>query len=326
MIRFRPCPLATSLLGRGPHARGDPPDRGRVPRRIPGPGRDLSRDGDLRVPPDAELYVVFDEPTTKTGSFSVADLDSGGMGVLLNLDPPRWSALGDTVYLRPSAPMSLGHRHGDAGQHHLHPDSSANDLPIVFFTVHPTAPGAVVITDIVLEEPLPGAAFAAGDTVRARAVVMGAGTGPFRVVFYMDGTAVAMEEGFMENGRPVTIEPRGPITSRRLGERRLHVAVESPQILASRPVTFLSLPPPVGLEPKRRKRWRPTRRRPIPGGPHAAPGTPRLHARGHVSRHWKVEVPERGVRGAGLDRHPRELPVLGEGDSRGERRLAGSRR
>jgi hypothetical protein len=211
------------------------------------------RDGELRVPPGAELYVVFDEPTTKTGSFSVADLDSGGMGVLLNLDPPRWSALGDTVFLKPSAPMSLGHRHGMRVNTIFTPDSSASDLPVVFFTVHPTAPGAVTITSIVLEEPLPGAAFAAGDTVRARAVVIGAGTGPFRVVFYLDGTAVAMEEGYMENGRPVTIEPRGPIASRRLGERRLHVVVESPQMLASRPVTFLSLPPPAGLEPKRRK-------------------------------------------------------------------------
>ena len=149
--------------------------------------------------------------------------------------------------------MSLGHRHGVRVNTIFTPDSSANNLPIVFFTVHPTAPGAVVITDIVLEEAasrrrLRGRGYGA----RAR-VVMGAGTGPFRVVFYMDGTAVAMEEGFMENGRPVTIEPRGPIASRRLGERRLHVAVESPQILASRPVTFLSLPPPVGLEPKRRE-------------------------------------------------------------------------
>jgi len=70
------------------------------------------RDGDPRVPSDAELYIVFDEPTVKTGSFSVADLDSGGQGVLLLLNTPRWSALGDTVFLKPSVPMTPMHHHG----------------------------------------------------------------------------------------------------------------------------------------------------------------------------------------------------------------------
>jgi hypothetical protein len=63
--------------------------------------------------------------------------------------------------------------------------------------------------------------------VLTRAVVTGIGTGPFRVVFYLDGNPIAMEEGFMENGRPVTIEAQGPIPSRRLGERRFQAVVES---------------------------------------------------------------------------------------------------
>ncbi|HET9251145.1 MAG TPA: hypothetical protein VFP58_03435 [Candidatus Eisenbacteria bacterium] len=222
------------------------------------------RDGDPRVPSDAELYFVFDEPTIQQGSFSVADLDSGG-GVLLNLNAPRWSALGDTVFLKPSFPMTPGHRHGMIVNLIRTADSSATDLPIVLFTVNPPAPGSIVITNVVLEEPLPGAAFAAGDSVHVRAVVTGIGTGPFRAVFYLDGTAVAMEEGFMDNGRPVTITPQGPIPSRRIGERRLHVAIESPQQIASRPITFLCLPPPAGLDPRRGER---------PDTTATAPGTP----------------------------------------------------
>jgi hypothetical protein len=233
--------VATLLVAAGPAHAGYPEQIASYP-----------RNGDPRVPPDAELYFVFDEPTSKTGSFSVADLDSGGQGgVLLLLNAPRWSALGDTVFLRPAVPMTPNHQHGMRVNTILTPDSSASDLPVILFTVNPSAPGSIAITNIVLEEPLPGAAYAAGDTVRARAVVTGFGTGPFRVVFYMDGTAIAMEEGFMENGRPVTIETRGPLPTRRLGERRLHVVVESPQTLASRPLTFLCLPPPSGLEPRR---------------------------------------------------------------------------
>ena len=205
------------------------------------------RNGDPRVPSEAELYFVFDEPTIKQGSFSVADLDSFG-GVLLNLNTPRWSALGDTVFLKPSFPMTPGHRHGMIVNLVRTADSSAVDLPIILFTVNPAAPATVTITNVFLEAPLPGAAYAAGDSVWVRAVVTGIGTGPFRAVFYLDGTAIAMEDGFMDNGRPVTIAPQGPIPSRRIGERRLHVAIESPQQIASRPITFLSLPPPAGLE------------------------------------------------------------------------------
>jgi hypothetical protein len=209
------------------------------------------RNGDPRVPSNAELYFVFDEPTTKTGSFSVADLDSVG-GVLLLLNAPRWSALGDTVFLKPTVPMTPTHRHGMRVNTIFTADSSASDLPIIEFTVNPAAAGGIQITNVVLETPLPGAAYAAGDTVRTRAVVTGVGTGPFRVVFYLDEIAIALEEGFMENGRPVTIEAQGPIPSRRIGERRFQAVVESPQTVASRPITFLALPPPAGLEPKRR--------------------------------------------------------------------------
>ena len=210
------------------------------------------RNGDPRVPPDAELYFVFDEPTIKQGAFSVADLDSGGgPGELLNLNTPRWSALGDTVFLKPTFPMTPGHRHGMIVNLIRTADSSAVDLPVIQFTVNPAAPGTALITNVVLEQPLPGAGFAAGDSVRVRAVVTGVGTGPFRAVVYVDGTAIAIEEGFMDNGRPVTIEPRGPIPSRRIGERRLHVVIESPQQVASRPITFLCLPPPAGLTARR---------------------------------------------------------------------------
>ncbi|HEY6147719.1 MAG TPA: hypothetical protein VIZ69_08465, partial [Thermoanaerobaculia bacterium] len=51
----------------------------------------------------------------------------------------------------------------------------------------------------------------------------------------------------MESGRPVTVEPRGPIVSRRLGEHRLHFVVESPQNVAAQPLTFLCVPPPNGI-------------------------------------------------------------------------------
>ena len=60
------------------------------------------RDGADRAAPEAELYFVFDQPTAKSGSFYVADLDSGAVeGTQLTLDAPRWSALGDTVFLKP---------------------------------------------------------------------------------------------------------------------------------------------------------------------------------------------------------------------------------
>lgn len=96
-----------------------------------------------RVAPEAEIYFVFDQPTAKSGGFSVADLDSGG--VLLNLLPPRWSALGDTVFLKPVVPMQFGHRHGMLVNTIEAPDpqNSNTDLPDplnpILFTVAPRA-------------------------------------------------------------------------------------------------------------------------------------------------------------------------------------------
>jgi len=115
----------------------------------------------------------------------------------------------------------------------------------------------IVVESAFLEEPLPGAVFAAGDTVRARAVVTGSGTGVFRAIFFLDGDAVAMEEGFLDSGRPVVVEPRGPIVSRRLGEHRFQFVVESPQNVAARPITFLCVPPPHGIAPRPAARHEP---------------------------------------------------------------------
>jgi len=115
--------------------------------------------------------------------------------------------------------------------------------------VVPTMASTLAIQSIALEKPLPGAAYAAGDTVRVRAVVTGFGTGSFRVLVTMDGDPVAMENGYMESGRPVTIESRGPMPSRRLGEHQLHVIIEWPQNVAARPVTIVCMPPPSGIAP-----------------------------------------------------------------------------
>jgi len=346
------------------------------------------RDGDNHVAANAELYFVFNQPTQKRGSFSVADLDSGNTGgVLLNLDAPRWSALGDTVFLKPTAPMVLGHEHGMRVTLIVGFPSSPTDIdtvgvdqPIIFFRTFPPAvlrrtsgttsltlvpdvptpvetsvresagnavtltsariqlwtdptallpgpepppaldmtvpvsvtvpregtarlmvpvtlpsslarvapngrlalritysgidetlypvsveafadsvalaaavpalAGNAVIRSAALEWPLPGAVFGAGDTLKPRAVVIGDGTGSFRSVFYMDGEAVAFEEGFIESGRPVVVETRGSIPTRRFGEHRLQFVVESPQTVAAQPITFLSVPPANGLAPR----------------------------------------------------------------------------
>jgi hypothetical protein len=359
------------------------------------------RPDQTHVPVDAELYFVFDQPTSKAGTFSVADVDSNSPGTLLLLEAPRWSELGDTVYLKPVFPMEFGHLHGMRVNtiFGAAPDSLvASDLPIVYFKTFPRSqlerqpspnevqsitlvpelptpvetpvrevagnavtftqalielwadPTAVIaspdlgtvlhapaysitvpvffrvprrsaallsvpvtvprdlaraapdgelglrivyqgtdetglplsfealsnrvttvfadtilaltpvlltpelagnatIRSAVLEWPLPGAAIAAGDTLRPRAVVIGTGTGPFRAAFYLDGEVVAIEEGFMESGRPVTVEMRGPLPTRRLGERRLQFVVESPQNVAAQPITFLTVPPVHGLTP-----------------------------------------------------------------------------
>jgi len=340
------------------------------------------RDNDDHVAVTATLYFVFDQPTQKSGIFSVADLDSG-IGVLLNLDPPRWSSAGDTVYLKPTVPMALGHQHGmrvnaivgfranpadtdtvsgDQGIVYFKtfpparlerisavspwltlvpdaltpvetsvrelegnavtltsvrvqmwaapaaiPSALASDitlpysaviprrgvarlsttvtvprlmarratqgrmalqityfgtdetgLPVTFdafsggFTaaaVTPEIAGNATIRSAALEWPLPGAVFSAGDTLLPRAVVIGDGTGPFRAVFYLDGDPVAFEEGHLESGRPAVIETRGPIFTRRFGEHRLQFVVESPQNVASQPITFLCTPPASGLSP-----------------------------------------------------------------------------
>ena len=351
------------------------------------------RDGATRILPGALLYYVFDQPTLKSGSFSVADLDSAGLP-LLNLDTPIWSALGDTVYIKPSAPMERGHLHGMLVNTIFATDSTASSdvggirnfriiswpklervpsdaafssvtlvpgtpIPVttnvrelngngVAFTsariefwdspsmtlnggpgasplatvtvpiaqsvpqsgsarltlpvtlpvslarsaasgrlglriiyqgfeetgapvtfesnsslslsapsdtllsmspalVTPAIAANIVVQAAYLELPIPGAVYAAGDTVLARGVVTGIGTGAFRAVFYLDGNAVAMEEGYMESGRPVVVEPRGPIVSRRFGEHRFQFVVESPQSVGAQPVTFLCVPPANGV-------------------------------------------------------------------------------
>ena len=116
-------------------------------------------------------------------------------------------------------------------------------------SVLPAIASDLLVLSAVLEWPLHGAAFAAGDTILPRAVVTGNGTGPFRGAFYMDGELVSIEEGYMEAGRPVTVTMRGPLPTRRLGEHRLQFQVEAPQPIAANPVSFLCTPPPSGLEP-----------------------------------------------------------------------------
>ena len=353
----------------------------------------IPRDGATHVSPNVRLAIVFDQPTGKSGSFSVADLDSSSG--LVPLLTPTWSALGDTVYLTPAQPLTFGHLYGMRVNLIYATDlvTAGIDLPVVTFrviarallepipagsdfssvtlvpgvptavgvnvrernntsatltsaradfyagplppghygftvvplrsitipfraviprlgsarlnvpvtlppdlarqaadgimgfgltfegmdevglpvtlqaisgtvvspidTVTVVAPAQVVpamasnltIQSIAVERPLPGAAYAAGDTVRVRAVVTGFGTGSFRVLVTMDGDAVAMENGYMESGRPVTIEPRGPMPSRRLGEHKLHVIVEWPQNVAARPITVVCMPPPSGIAP-----------------------------------------------------------------------------
>lgn len=352
-------------------------------------------DGQNYVSPNAELYFVFDRPTAKAGSFSVADLDSAGLPLIL-LNVPRWSALGDTVFLKPTFPMEYGHLHGMRVNtiFPAPPDTMVgNDLPIVYFRtipravlerapspndfqsvtlvpetptpvsatareragnavtftmarielwaadqvpiggsftavpvrtvsvpvsarvprlgvatlsvnvtlprdlarasggrlglrvnydgtdetglpivfealsrtvtaapgdttlamtpaiVTPRVAGDVHVESAALEWPIPGAALAAGDTLRPRAVVTGTGTGPFRAGFYLDGDLVGIEEGYMESGRPARVELRGPFPTRRFGEHRLQFVVESPQAVAAQPVTFLCVPPAHGLTP-----------------------------------------------------------------------------
>ena len=114
-------------------------------------------------------------------------------------------------------------------------------------SVLPAIAGVFLVRTAVLEWPTHGTVIAAGDTLMPRAVVTGNGTGTFRCAFYLDGEPVAMEEGHMEAGLPVTITPRGPIPVRRFGEHRLQFVVESPQPLAANPISIICAPPPSGV-------------------------------------------------------------------------------
>lgn len=114
-------------------------------------------------------------------------------------------------------------------------------------SVLPAMASDFLVRTAVLEWPLHGMVIAAGDTILPRAVVTGNGTGPFRGAFYLDGAVVAMEEGYMEAGRPVTVTMRGPLPLRRLGEHRLQFVVESPQPVAANPISILCAPPPNGV-------------------------------------------------------------------------------
>jgi hypothetical protein len=346
------------------------------------------RDGDPRVPADAEVYFVFDQPTLKSGSFSVCDLDTTVGNQCVSLTE-RWSALGDTVFLKPLLPMAFGHRFGmRVGTVQASDGTFTTDLPIIqfriiaradlrrlqggagertetlapgvplplgfviqeaagtsaefntvrieFFSDFSTPPGlppysvapfysetqaasirverlgvvsatvpvtvptalareipggrfgllltfegtdetglpvavagfsSVILTpelgaglsigSAVLEWPLHGSFIAAGDTLRPRAVVTGVGTGPFRAAFYVDGELVAIEEGQMEAGQPVTVEMRGPLPTRRLGEHRLTFSVESPQEVDARPISFICAPPAHDIEQPRRRTLEP---------------------------------------------------------------------
>jgi hypothetical protein len=114
-------------------------------------------------------------------------------------------------------------------------------------SILPAMASDFLVRTAVLEWPLHGVVIAAGDTILPRAVVTGNGTGPFRGAFYLDGTVIAVEEGYMEAGRPVTITMRGPLPLRRLGEHRLQFAVESPQPVAANPISIICAPPPNGV-------------------------------------------------------------------------------
>jgi hypothetical protein len=366
------------------------------------------RDGEDHIPIDAELFVVFDQPTSKANAiYEVADLDSTG---LLSLAGPRYSTLGDTLFIKPLYPLRYGRPHGMRIDKIQAVDGTYSfDLPVIYFTtiarasvervgtpglyesvtlvpdrsvpvtigVHETAgtaayfdharyrfypadqidlnsgfsivpsaysevsiaanvgrkgsaaftvpitltrqqaaysnagllgleivfdghdetglpysfsassrirtntfPGdstliltraqltpalgaSISIGSVFLESPLPGATYVAGDTLRARAVVTGIGTGPFRGAFYMDGDLVMLVEGFLEAGRPDTVTTPGPLPSRRLGEHRLQFVVETPQNVPAAPITILCVAPEGTGEqaPKMRAR--------IPAGPPA---------------------------------------------------------
>lgn len=353
-------------------------------------------DGMDRVPADATIQWVFDQPTAKSAIYSIVDLAPGG-GIPTTL-PTQWSALGDTMLVKPLAPLEYGHlygiklnnvqdtsgtwwddryypttyftviapakiervspanvgiaitpdvpmpvnipvretantdawfrsvrvqfllspqiayfnsssepdtldkyvqsiyettqplssflpRHGVANLQAVAnlPDAVARNIPqgqlgmrLTFYgddevgfpialdlvyrldpttvethsaSVVPAMASDLLIQSVVLESPVHGMVVAAGDTILPRATVIGNGTGGFRGAFYLDGALVAIEEGFMEAGRPVTIEMRGPLPTRRFGEHQLQFQVESPQLVAANPVSFTCAPVANGLAP-----------------------------------------------------------------------------
>ena len=138
-----------------------------------------------------------------------------------------------------------------------------NTLVLTRAQLTPALGASIAIGSVFLESPLPGATYVAGDTLRARAVVTGIGTGPYRGAFYMDDDLVMLVEGFLEAGRPDTVTTPGPLPSRRLGEHRLQFVVETPNNVPASPITILCVAPEGKDEhaPKMRAR--------IPTGPPA---------------------------------------------------------
>lgn len=116
-------------------------------------------------------------------------------------------------------------------------------------SIVPAIASDLLVQSAVLESPVHGMVVAAGDTILPRATVIGIGTGGFRGAFYLDGDLISIEEGYMEAGRPVAVEMRGPLPTRRFGEHRLQFQVESPQLVAANPISFTCAPPAGGLTP-----------------------------------------------------------------------------
>jgi len=60
-----------------------------------------------RVPPNAQIKFIFDRPTGKVASYSIApDTSTGGTTTTL---PNIWSARGDTLTITPFEPLAIGH-------------------------------------------------------------------------------------------------------------------------------------------------------------------------------------------------------------------------
>lgn len=65
--------------------------------------------GATRVPTNTTIEFIFDQPTAKHASYSIADFSAGG-GLVSTL-PDRWSALGDTLLITPIS-LEYGHFFG----------------------------------------------------------------------------------------------------------------------------------------------------------------------------------------------------------------------